>query len=445
MALARSQSRAQRTLLSTVLAAGGIVFALVLVGFFAMRRSRNAVRDANGRLETTNSALERALNAKSQFLATTSHEIRTPLNGILGMTQVLLADATLGPTVRGRVELVHGAGETMRALVDDILDLAKMETGRISVDKQPLDLRRLIDETVRLWRAEAQTKGLTLTLDAPDLPPAILEDEGRLRQVLFNLMSNAIKFTDRGGVSLRIRREDARLVFAVSDSGIGIAAADHARVFEPFTQVDGGMTRRHAGTGLGLAICRDVARALGGEVELESRPGEGSTFTLRLPLVEAEGQAGVAEAPAGERERATTLAQARLLVVEPNPLARSILRAVLQAEAAQVEVAADRTAAEAALAVAEWDHLLVAGEALGADPAAAAAALHALREASGDAGVSLLLTQPPAELSAALLRAGARQALSRPIASEALVRALREAVAAAPDGAGALPAAAVAA
>ena len=427
VALERARARAQAVLLQTALVAGGLVLALVLAGLVTTRRSRDAVRSANGRLATTNAALERALRAKSQFLATTSHEIRTPLNGVLGMTQVLLADRSLTPAVRGRVELVHGAGETMRALVDDILDLAKMETGHVSVEKRPMDLARLLEEAVRLWRAEAQTKGFTLTLDAEGAPGWIVEDAARLRQVLFNLLANATKFTDAGGVTLRVRAEAGRLSFAVRDTGIGIAPEDAERVFEPFTQVDGGTTRRHGGTGLGLAICRDVARALGGDVVVESRFGEGSTFTLDLPLTAAEaGHALRLDAPA----RPATLCESRVLILEPNPLARAVLRSVLAGAAGQVEAVGDLPAALERLTAGGWGHVLAAGEALGSDPVAAAQACRELVEAAAPARITLLLTAPPPELAPALAGAGAARTLERPIAPERLLAALRETVAA---------------
>ena len=419
--LARSRERSQRNLTIVLAGAGGVVFTLVLIGFLNVRRSRNVIRASNEKLEITNTALERALKAKSQFLATTSHEIRTPLNGILGMTQVLLADATLPAPARGRVELLHGAGQTMRALVDDLLDLAKMETGRITVSKAPLRLDRLIDDATKLWRAEAQNKGLFLTLDADDLPPAIVEDEARLRQVLFNLMSNAIKFTEAGGVILRVRLADERIAFDVTDTGIGIGEQDCDRIFEAFTQVDGGTTRRHGGTGLGLAICRDVARALGGDVEVCSRPGQGSTFTLSLPLLVHEAEVAM---PADVRAPAS-LAEARFLIVELNPLARSILRAVLQPHVAHVEVAADLATAARSLEDGGFNHLLVAGEALGREPEAAAAALDGLRDHARTAGVSLLLTSAEPALKAALPRSETLQLLDRPISSEALLSALR--------------------
>ena len=294
-AIARARARLHTTVTFGVLAAATVISTLLGIGFVSIRRSRNQVRAANATLRVTNTDLEKALAAKSEFLATTSHEIRTPLNGILGMTQVILADgATPGP-LRERVQLIHGSGETMRALVDDILDVAKMETGELRLHPAEMDLRQLLDDAATMWTGQAESKRIAMEAELDDCPRMIVADEVRLRQVVFNLMSNAIKFTDRGHVRLTAacapHGPEERLVIRVADSGIGIPEADLAAIFESFKQVDGGTTRRHGGTGLGLAICRNLARAMGGDVTVESIVGTGSTFTLDLPLTRA------AEAP----------------------------------------------------------------------------------------------------------------------------------------------------
>ena len=190
-----------RNTITTVFLAGSVIVAiLLLVSFLWIRRSRNAVREANGKLGQANRSLEKALRARTEFLAATSHKIRTPLNGILGMTQVILAGRRLDPDLREKITLVHDAGETMRALVDDILDIAKIENDGVTLNRVELDLPRLCEETTLLWAERAGAKGLKLSLDARTAPPRIVGDAGRLRQILFNLMSNAIKFTERGGV-----------------------------------------------------------------------------------------------------------------------------------------------------------------------------------------------------------------------------------------------------
>jgi signal transduction histidine kinase len=200
-------ARQSNTITTGLLGGSGLVLALLAVGFVSIRRSRDEVRAANVKLTDSNTALQKALKAKSDFLAATSHEIRTPLNGILGMTQVLLADRDLPSRQKERIELVHSSGETMRALVDDILDLAKMQTGKLAIEKTEVDLRAILEETGKLWTDKASAKGLSLCMDIGSSPVRIIEDGGRLRQVVFNLLSNAIKFTHDGQVRLSARAE----------------------------------------------------------------------------------------------------------------------------------------------------------------------------------------------------------------------------------------------
>ena len=244
-----ADARMQALILTVLSVGGGAVFLATLVSFLYMRRSRNTIRAANARLGVANTALEGALKAKTEFLATTSHEIRTPLNGILGMTQVILADRDLAATVRERLKLVHGAGETMKALVDDLLDVAKVETGAMSLSPAPFDFRQALRDTTAFWSGQAEAKGLRLTLDATQAPARILADESRLRQVLYNLLSNALKFTDAGEVAVTVRQDDQELVIEVRDTGIGVPEHEHLRIFEAFTQVEGGTTRKYGGTG----------------------------------------------------------------------------------------------------------------------------------------------------------------------------------------------------
>ncbi|MBK8543686.1 MAG: hypothetical protein IPL62_09050 [Caulobacteraceae bacterium] len=188
----------------TLIFFGALAIAMVILGalgygYVSMRKSRNQVQAANDQLNETNVALGKALKAKSEFLATTSHEIRTPLNGILGMTQVMLQDAKIAADIRERVQVVHGAGESMRAIVDDILDVAKMETGKITVAAEPFNPAPTLEDVSRLWRHNAEAKGLAFEMDVSACPARIVADEQRLRQVVFNLLSNAVKFTDAAG------------------------------------------------------------------------------------------------------------------------------------------------------------------------------------------------------------------------------------------------------
>ncbi|MDB5712551.1 MAG: histidine kinase [Sphingomonas bacterium] len=309
-----------------------IIVTMLGFGLVTIRRSRNEVRAANIDLGHTNSALAKALAAKTEFLATTSHEIRTPLNGILGMTQVMLADRTLTEALRDRIGVVHGAGITMRTLVDDILDVAKMETGNLTIEQAAFDLRATLTDLSRMWQEQAQVKGITFALDLADCPQWIEGDAARLRQVAFNLLSNALKFTEAGTVTLRAAEaagpDGPLLRIDIVDTGIGIAADKHELIFESFRQADGGTTRKFGGTGLGLSICRNLARAMQGDVTVDSAERQGAIFTLALPLIHA-----TAPEAASAQQQAETSA---LLIVDRNPITRAMLRTMLEPRAGVV-------------------------------------------------------------------------------------------------------------
>ncbi|MET0307842.1 MAG: ATP-binding protein [Sphingomonas sp.] len=416
---ARRTAEFQRTLFLSLGGATLVVIALLTFGLFTIRRSRNQVRDANVVLGRTNIALEKALKAKTEFLATTSHEIRTPLNGILGMTQVMLADSKLQPELRDRIGIVHGAGMTMRSLVDDILDVAKMETGNLSVETAPMDLRATLGEVTRIWEEQARAKGLSFRLDLADAPHWIQSDAARLRQIIFNLLSNAIKFTERGEVTVRAIDEgggDARrLKLTISDTGIGIPADKFDEIFESFRQVDTSTTRQFGGTGLGLTICRNLARALGGDISVASTAGEGSSFTIDLPLIPAEAPAEIVS----ESKNGGTM-----LILDRNPIARSMLRTLFEPRVAQLCFAANAEEAVAMIEAGAVTRLLIDEATLkasGDDP------LETLRKlcAVGQGIVSAVLwAKLDAQSKTDLLDAGVTQVIEKPIASAALVEAL---------------------
>ena len=416
VASARFRNRMQLALLS----AAAVISTLLLIGFLSIRRSRNQVREANTSLLTTNVALEKALAAKTEFLATTSHEIRTPLNGILGMTQVILAGRQLDPTLRGRIELVQGAGETMKALVDDILDVAKMETGELRIQTAEMDLKRLLEDAVTVWTGQAETKRIGIEFDLEHCPGKIIADEVRLRQIIFNLMSNAIKFTDRGQIRLAAfsetdeESEAESLVIRVADSGIGIPQDRVEEIFESFRQIDGGVTRRHGGTGLGLAICRNLARAMGGDVTVVSTLGAGSTFALTLPL-----ERGAAEVAPADRVAATSLATANLLMIEPNPLGQGIMRALLTGECGSVQFVTEVGQALDALKTGAVDHVIAEGSGLGLDPHGAGELAAAC--AGAKARFTLLWREPSSELLNEFAREGVIHVVAKPISAPDLL------------------------
>jgi signal transduction histidine kinase/CheY-like chemotaxis protein len=432
--LEKQKSQFRTVLLSGLIVAGAIVFSLLLFGFLSIRRSRNEVRGANAVLTDVNAKLEKALKAKTEFLATTSHEIRTPLNGILGMTQILLANRKIEGEVREQVEVVHGAGETMRALVDDILDVAKMETGEVSLVRETVSLKQILADAARLWSGHASGKGLALEVEIDGAPEHILSDATRVRQIVFNLLSNAIKFTRHGHVGLKAyverRASGEELVVEISDTGLGIPEEDQERIFEAFHQVDGGTTRQFSGTGLGLAICRNLADALGGSIALLSRVGTGSTFTLRLPFE----RTGHLEMPAQERSTARpgALGEASVVLLESNGLAQGAIRSLLEPIVGSLDCVANSRAALLALRTWRVDHLLIEARSAEIDGLNPIGSLRALVEEAGTFGVlTTILCAPSEELPLTeLLQVGASQVVMKPVSGTRLVAVLAEAYAA---------------
>jgi signal transduction histidine kinase len=417
---AQSKARLTTIIISILILGGLIVTSLITHAFFTMRRSRNRIRAVNHELEATNSSLQKALKARTDFLATTSHEIRTPLNGILGMTQVLLADRDMSPSARERLSLLKSSGDAMNAMVSDLLDVAKIEKGTLTISRTEIGLRALLEDAAKVWRDHAQNKGLELKVDLGGCPERAIEDGDRLRQVLFNLMSNATKFTETGWVSLSASvtsaNDSERLSISVTDSGIGIPAIECERIFEAFSQVDGEKSRQYAGAGLGLSICRNVAHALGGEVTVRSVPGEGSTFTLDLPLQRVE-------TPAADAVGAG-LAKTSLIVLDDNLLSQALLRAVLSAKVKGLAMVASYEEALEAAASGDADHFLLDGSFLSrAFEARAIECAGRLAQATS-APVDVLWPNPSPEQEAQLVAAGVRMVIAKPIAPTALVQLL---------------------
>lgn len=420
IAFEKARAEQQRNISIGIVLASLIGVSLLIFGLVTIRRSRNEVRAANIDLAHTNTALEKALAAKTEFLATTSHEIRTPLNGILGMTQVMLADRGLDAATRDRLNVVHGAGTTMRALVDDILDVAKMETGNLTLEAVPMDLPATLREVSRLWEEQARARGIDFRLELDASPVLIEGDPARLRQIVFNLLSNALKFTERGSVTIRAEAAaEDRLRIAVRDTGIGIPEDKREAIFESFKQVDAGTTRKYGGTGLGLSICRNLARAMGGEVEVTSIVGEGSTFAVLLPLVRIERAEPLA---AGDCP-----ADSGLLIVDRNPISRSMIRALLEPRAGTVVFAGTADDAVAAIGTAAPCMVLIDDATIRASDdvdAALTTIVAATVEAGREATVVLLWASPDAAMKARLLATGITRVIEKPIGGAALVEML---------------------
>ncbi|MBC3941059.1 ATP-binding protein [Sphingomonas albertensis] len=423
IAFERARAQTQRYVFLGASAAVAIVIALLAFGIVTLRRSRDQVRAANDDLAVTNDALGKALAAKTEFLATTSHEIRTPLNGILGMSEVMLADERIEPALRERIGVVHDAGVRMRALVDDILDVAKMETGNLAIESAPFDVCGTITDAARMWEDQARAKGLSFAIELGGCPAMIMGDAARVRQIVFNLLSNALKFTKSGRVTLRIEVDKSdRLHVAVTDSGIGIPADKLEDIFESFRQADAGTTRQFGGTGLGLAICRNLARAMGGDVSVSSIVGQGATFTLVLPVVRAPNAAPEPVMPA---EQVAPDVDAVTLVVDRNPITRSMFKTLLAPDFGATAFAASVEDAVARLEGGDVVRVLIDDMTIRAcaDPHAALSRIAAAALQSG-AETSLLWPVSADAERQELLATGITQVISRPVSGGELVTRL---------------------
>ena len=300
---------------------------------------------------------DRANKAKSVFLATISHEIRTPLNGVLGMAQAMRFDE-LAPAQRQRLDVIQRSGEALLALLNDVLDMSKIEAGKVELELIDFDLGAVIRSASEAFLAITAEKGLAMSLDLETGQGIFHGDPTRVRQILCNLLSNAVKFTETGEIGIRALRTDGGIRIMVRDTGIGMPAETAQRMFEKFSQADASTTRRFGGTGLGLSICRELAALMGGSIDVESVLGHGSSFTVDLPLpfvgpVQTPREVLPADPVKILADRAQPL---RILVAEDNNINQMVLRALLGAAGdLQVEMVADGTLAIAAWEAQVWD------------------------------------------------------------------------------------------
>ena len=305
---------------------------------------------------------EAATRAKSAFLATMSHEIRTPLNGVLGMAQAMARDE-LDDRQRDRLEVVRQSGEALLAILNDVLDLSKIEAGKLELEQTRFDIAELAAGAHATFVATAQGKGLDFEFTVDRGARGIyVGDTVRVRQILYNLVSNALKFTEDGHVKVSVGRRRGRLILSVSDTGIGIAPDTLATLFQKFEQADASTTRRYGGTGLGLAICRDLAEMMGGSITARSQPGEGATFLVELPL-HRTGAAPKRKAPRRSRRASPNVAvngrPLRVLAAEDNGMNQLVLRTLLGQIGVEPVIVPDGRAAVAAWEAEPWDLILM--------------------------------------------------------------------------------------
>lgn len=376
-------------------------------------------------LEVAKLEAETANGAKSAFLAKMSHELRTPLNGVIGVLDMLVDDR-LSPRQVELVAIAQQSSRQLETILGDVLDLARIESGHISLRPERVVLAEIVNAVLEITTLRADEKGLRMSFDIdPAVPRAVLADPGRLKQILTNLLANAVKFTDSGSVSLRVVSAGARCRFEVRDTGIGIDADKQALIFEPFRQADDTIARRFSGTGLGLAICRDLIGAMDGVIGCESEPGFGSVFWFEIPL-SAIPDAGDAEVDGPATAGDAAPSELRVLLADDNATNRRVVELMLGAVEAEITAVEDGAEAVNAFLTGRFDLVLMDMMMPVMD---GLAAVRTIREHEADAlappvPIVMLTANAMPEHIEAALAAGADLHLSKPITVAALFGAI---------------------
>ncbi|HEY1073063.1 ATP-binding protein [Brevundimonas sp.] len=394
---------------------------------YAVARDVTAKIAAETALIEAKAAAEAANRAKSDFLANMSHEIRTPLNGVIGIIDAL-SRTPLSPDQAEMVELIGASGVTLERLVSDMLDVSRIEAGRLELELRPFDLDEALAATLETLRLRAEAKGLTFRVERPaHVRGAFVGDSVRIGQILANLLSNAVKFTAEGSVSVRfaLSEEDCAptlLSFEVEDTGVGFDADHAARLFQRFSQADSSITRRFGGTGLGLSICRSLAEMMGGRIEGDSTPGVGSRFRVELPLPRADDFA------ARDLAAVTALPRPlRVLLAEDHPVNQRLVQLILAEHVTELAIVDDGAQAVAAFEARPFDVVLMDMQMPGMDGLTATRAMRAVeaaRPATPRTPILMLSANAMTEHRDSARAAGADLHLAKPVTARDLLTAL---------------------